>query len=161
MVISGSHEDKGITAIVIDDDIDTAVVLSEFLQIKGINVIGKGHDGLDAIKMYNQLKPDVVFLDVMMQGHDGFYTLEKIREIQSDAIVILVTADITENTRKKLQDLDASAIIYKPYDINEIMHETDKMVRKLKHKLVEEIISKKARLRELNTMLGNRLQESF
>lgn len=160
MAISGAREDKGITAIVIDDDKDTVEVLSEFLHMKGINVIGKGHDGLEAIKMYNQLKPDVIFLDVMMQDHDGFYTLEKIRNIQSDAIVILITADTTENTRKRLQDLGASAIIYKPYDINEIMHETDNMVRKLKRELVEEINSKKARLRELNAILGNRLRES-
>lgn len=159
MATLGSREDKGITAIVIDDDIDTTEVLAEFLQIKGINVIGKGHDGLEAIKMYGQLKPDVVFLDVMMENHDGFYTLEKIREIQSDAIVILITADVTEGTRKRLQDLGASAIIYKPYDINEVMHETDNMVRRLKHELIEEINSKKTRLQELNAILGNRLRE--
>lgn len=150
----------GITAIVIDDDKDTVSVLSYLLQLKGINVIGEGYNGLEAIRMYKKLRPDVVFLDVMMEKHDGIYTLEKIREVQSDAIIILVTADVTTETREKLQALDASAIIYKPYDINEIMHATNGLVLKLKQELLEDIVSKKILLRELNLILKNRLHQS-
>ncbi|MGI0018776.1 MAG: response regulator [Nitrosotalea sp.] len=161
MTISRPYETKNseITAIVIDDDIDTVSVLSEFLRIKGINVIGKGYDGLEAVEIYKALRPDVVFLDVMMEDHDGFYTLERIRNIQSDAIVILITADTTEETQKRLYELDASAIIYKPYDINEVMHETDKLVLKLRQELIRDIAFKKTRLHELNSILGNSLRK--
>ena len=69
---SDENSDSGVTAIVIDDDIDTVEVLSEFLKIKGITVIGKGYDGLEVIMMYMELKPTVVFLDVMMENHDDF-----------------------------------------------------------------------------------------
>ncbi|MGI0047132.1 MAG: response regulator [Nitrosotalea sp.] len=150
----------GITAIVIDDDKDTVSVLSYLLQVKGINVIGKGYSGLEAIEVYKELKPDVVFLDVMMEKHDGIYTLEKIREIQSDAIVILITADVTSETRERLQVLNASAIIYKPYDINEVMRTTNNLVLKLKQELLEDIVLKKILLREMNSILKNRLHES-
>ncbi len=129
-VFSQSHSDgryNPITAIVIDDDKDTVSVLSDFLQIKGIKVIGKGYDGLEAIEIYKKLKPDAVFLDVMMEMCDGLYALEKIREIHPDALVIMVTADLTNDTHEKLLDLRASAIIYKSYDINEIMHALDKI----------------------------------
>jgi two-component system, chemotaxis family, chemotaxis protein CheY len=162
-IFAGAQEDgdkTGITAIVIDDDIDTVSVLSEFLKIKGINVIGKGYDGKQAIKMYKKLEPDVVFLDVLMKNHDGFYALEKIKEIQSDAIVILITADVTEETKKRVLELNASAIIYKPYDIDEVMHETDKLVLKLKQELLEDIAVKQARLEELNAILNNRMSKS-
>lgn len=154
------HTNEGITAIVIDDDVDTVEVLAEFLKIKGINVIGKGYDGLEAIMMYMELKPTVVFLDVMMESRDGFYTLEKIRKIHPDAIIILITADVTKSTRKRLEELDASAIIYKPYDINEIIDVTNKLVLKLKQELLNDIASKKARLNNLNEILGNRLGKS-
>jgi two-component system chemotaxis response regulator CheY/two-component system response regulator (stage 0 sporulation protein A) len=67
------ENNDAITAIVIDDDIDTVEVLVEFLAIKGINVIGKGYDGLKTIiMMYMELKPTVAFLDVMMQAMMGF-----------------------------------------------------------------------------------------
>ncbi|MDE1812592.1 MAG: response regulator [Thaumarchaeota archaeon] len=119
--------DNFITAIVIDDDKDTVSVLSDFLMIKGIKVIGRGYDGLEAVEIYKRLKPDAVFLDVMMETYDGLYALEKIREIHNDALVIMVTADLTSDTHDRLLRLNASAIIYKPYDINEIMHILNKL----------------------------------
>ena len=116
------------TAIVIDDDKDTVDVFSEYLQLKGIEVIGKGYDGKEAVDIFMKLKPDVVFLDVMMDGHDGFYALEKIKEIQNDATVIMVTADLTKDTQDRLSILNASSIIYKPYDIEEIIQSVNKLV---------------------------------
>ena len=97
------------------------------MQIKGIKVIGKGYDGLEAVELYKKLRPDATFLDVMMETYDGLYGLEKIREIQKDAFVIMVTADLTNDTHDRLVALDASSIVYKPYDINEIMHILNKL----------------------------------
>lgn len=155
-----NRNNMGITAIVVDDDVDTVSVLSDFLQLKGMVVIGKGYGGLEAVKMYEKLRPDVVFLDVMMKKHDGFYTLQKIREIQSDAIIILITANMTEDTKIKLLEMNASAIIYKPYDINEVMSVVNKLVIKLKQELLDDIAHKKALLCELNSILEKRLQRS-
>lgn len=96
-------------------------VFSEFLEINGINVIGKGHDGKDAVGLYVKLRPDVVFLDVMMEKFDGLYALEEIKKIDPDANVIMVTADLSEDTYVKMTSLKASAIIFKPYEIDAIM----------------------------------------
>lgn len=115
------------TAIVIDDDKDTVSVLADFLQIKGIKVVGKGYDGAEAVALYKKFRPDVVFLDVMMDRFDGFYGLQEIRDIKQDAIVIIVTADLTKETDNRLRKLDASAIIYKPYDIDMIMQVVNKL----------------------------------
>lgn len=157
---SGPDSSKNrITAMVIDDDVDTVSVLSYFLKIKGIAVIGEEYDGSKAVKTFKEIRPDVVFLDVIMNRHDGFYTLKEIRKIQPDAIVILITADNTEATLQRLQKLNASAIIYKPYDINDVMDTANKLVLKLKKELIDDINSKKDLLRELNTILKNRLQK--
>jgi two-component system, chemotaxis family, chemotaxis protein CheY len=118
------------TAIVVDDDKDNVSVFSEFLQLKGMEVIGTGYDGREAIELCKKLKPDVVFLDVMMDRYDGFYALEKIREIEQNTVVIMVTADLTKDTEDRLNKLDASAIIYKPYDIDQIIQTVNKLVPK-------------------------------
>ena len=107
---------KNATAIVIDDDPDAVEMFSDYLENKGVNVIGKAKDGKEGFELYKKLKPDVVFLDVIMPNFDGFYTLQKIREIDSNAKIIMVTADFSPSTKKKLKDLKASDIIYKPYD---------------------------------------------
>ncbi len=121
-----------IRAIVVDDDQIVLKVICELLQMENIDVIGKGNDGKEAVELFCKLKPDVVLLDVMMPQYDGFYALEKIREIDPNAKVIMVTADLTLDTEKKLAELRTSAITYKPYDID-ILVDTIKRVTQSKH----------------------------
>ena len=64
-----------IRVVVIEDDHDGAEVLAECLRIKGIDVLEKGYNGLDAVQLYKKLKPDFVLLDMLMPFYDGFYGL--------------------------------------------------------------------------------------
>jgi len=107
---------KNATALVVDDDPDTVEMFSDYLENKGVSVIGKAKDGKEGFELYKKLKPDVIFLDVIMPNYDGFYTLKKIREIDDNAKIIMVTADFSPTTKKKLKELKATDIIYKPYD---------------------------------------------
>ena len=117
------------TSIVVDDDFDTVEVFSEYLELKDIHVVGKGYDGKDAVDLYQKLKPDVVFLDVLMPKYDGFYALEKIRQINPDSKVIMVTASLTAETEDKLNELNASSIIYKPYDIDNVVKTVKRILK--------------------------------
>lgn len=112
---------KQTSALVVDDDPDAVEMFSDYLQIKGINVIGKSNNGKEGIEAYKKLKPDVVFLDVMMPDSDGIYALKKIRELNPKAKVIMVTADMSTQTKKKLRELKPTDVIYKPYNIDRIM----------------------------------------
>lgn len=111
---------KNATAIVIDDDPDAVELFSDYLENKGVKVVGKGHDGMEGFELYRKFKPDVVFLDVIMPKYDGFYTLKRIRELNPSAKVIMVTADFSPETKRKLKQMKASDIIYKPYDVKAI-----------------------------------------
>jgi len=63
----------------------------------------------------------VVFLDIMMPDLDGFYVLKQIRKIDSTSKIIMVTADKSMETMKKLKEVNPTDVIYKPYDIEQIM----------------------------------------
>ena len=115
------------SVIVVDDDHDTLEIFCEYLSIKDIEVLGIGHNGWDAIELYKKLKPDVVLCDVMMPDYDGFYALKEIRKIDPSAKVIMVTADMTASTEQKLTELKATAMVYKPYEIDDVI-ETIKKV---------------------------------
>ncbi len=110
-----------INVIVVDDDQDTSDVFCEFLSIKKINVLGTGKNGKECYELFTKLNPDIVFLDVMMPEYDGFYALKKIREINPIVKIIMITADITKETKNKLFQLGATAIIYKPYEIDYVI----------------------------------------
>src|SRR5574338_452449 len=110
-----------VKVIVVDDDVDTVEVFCEYLEIRDITVLGRGYNGKTAVELYDKLKPDIALLDVMMPEYDGFYALENIKKINPNAKLIMVTADLTFDTEKKLKDLSASAVIYKPYEIESVI----------------------------------------
>ena len=113
--------DGNLRAVVIDDDNDTVVFFAEYLEIKGVNVFGRGNNGNEACNLYLKLKPDIIFLDVVMPRYDGFYALSEIKKMDRDAKVIMVTADFTAKTRERLKKLQASAVIFKPFDMGRVM----------------------------------------
>ena len=115
------------TAIVVDDNPDVLSLFVELLELKHFQVLGTGRNGKDAVAQYEKLKPDITFLDVVMPNTDGLYALELIREMNPDAIVIMITTDLSQDTAKRLEDLKATAVVYKPFDINDLV----KVVREI------------------------------
>ena len=109
-----------VSAIVVDDDIDIVEVFCDYLEIKNINVVGRGHNGKDAVELYQKHKPDVVFLDMMMPVYDGLYALENIRKINSQAKIVVITADLREETALRLNELKPTKVFVKPCDLEKI-----------------------------------------
>ena len=109
---SSENESTLIKAVAVDDEEDTLDSICQTLEIGGIDVVGKGHDGEEAYQLYKSLKPDVIILDMNMPNYDGGYALEKIKQDYPEAKVIVVTA-FTDYT---FEQAKASAIISKPYD---------------------------------------------
>lgn len=115
------------TAIVVDDNPDVLSLFVELLELKHFQVLGTGRNGKDAVAQYEKLRPDITFLDVVMPNTDGLYALELIREMDPNAIVIMITTDLSQDTAKRLEDLKATAVVYKPFDINDLV----KVVREI------------------------------
>ena len=118
------------SAIIVDDDFDTVEVFSEFLQLQNVNVLGKAYNGLDGIRIFEEKKPDIIFSDLWMPEYDGFYLLTNLKKKFKDVRVIMVTADLTQETDKKLKESNADAIIFKPFKISQIMDAIDKVTKK-------------------------------
>lgn len=102
--------------IVIDDDRDTANTFAEYMEMLNVNVLGIGHDGKMAVELYDLHRPDMVFLDLMMPEYDGLYALENIRKINPKAKVIIITADLRKDTEERLNQLNPTEVIYKPFN---------------------------------------------
>ena len=111
---------KMVTSIVIDDDVDTVDVFCDYLKLVDVKVLGRGYNGKSAVELYQKYNPDVVFLDLMMPDYDGFYALENIRKINPAAKVVVVTADLRDETAHRLDVLKPTEVFIKPYDINKI-----------------------------------------
>jgi CheY-like chemotaxis protein len=112
----------GKTAIVVDDDSDTVEIFSSLLEEHKVSVIGKGYNGKQAIDLFSEHNPDVVFVDIMMPDGTGFHAIRNIRKINNHAKIIAVTADIKSTTEEKLNNLQVDGIVYKPIDMDMVLH---------------------------------------
>ena len=108
------------SVIVIDDDKDTVRLFTEFLEENDINVIGNGFDGVTAVKLFNETKPDVVLIDLNMPNGSGFYAIKKIQEIDPKAKIIAITADGSFSIEEKLVKLHIP-LIQKPFKMDQVI----------------------------------------
>ena len=120
---------KSNRVVIVDDNEDITGVFSDILEIGGFNVVGIGHNGKEAVSLYMKHNPDFIFLDVMMPVMNGIQALKEIKEIDPKANVIIVTADNGIEVIQKLEKLNATAIIVKPFKM-EAIFETIKNIIK-------------------------------
>ncbi|MDE1840167.1 MAG: response regulator [Thaumarchaeota archaeon] len=121
------HNRRLKTALVVDDNPDVLSLFVELLELKNFQVVGTGRNGKEAVTQYEKLRPDITFLDVVMPNTDGLYALDLIREINPNAIVVMITTDLSQDTAKRLEDLKATAVVYKPFDINDLVKIVDEI----------------------------------
>lgn len=123
---------EAVTAVVVDDYKEVVDIFCESLKSRGVKVVGIGHNGKEAVELYEQKKPDVMFLDLMMPQYDGLYALRNIRKLDLDAKIVVVTADMREDTAKMLDELRPTKIIHKPFDFDEIEQVLNELKAKTK-----------------------------
>jgi two-component system chemotaxis response regulator CheY len=108
------------TAVIIDDEPRITQLYSELLELQNLKILGIGQNGNDAIRLFKEHKPDLVFLDVHMPDLSGVEALKEIKKISPTAKVIMVTADLSKDLEKLLQDSGATSIIFKPFETQTI-----------------------------------------
>lgn len=109
------------SVILIDDDEDILDLLSEYLLLEDFNIMGIGTDGLQAVNLYAELKPDFVIMDIAMPNYDGLYGLEQIKKIDSNASVIVLTGNSDKSVTQKIIQLEPTVILEKPYPVEKLV----------------------------------------
>ena len=102
------------SVIVVDDNVDTVGSISDFLSFRGIDILGCGKNGFEAVQLYEKYRPDVVLLDLAMPDYDGLYGLEHIKKINSQAKVIILTSLCNEYDEKKIKLFKVTEVLEKP-----------------------------------------------
>jgi two-component system chemotaxis response regulator CheY len=78
--------------LIVDDAAFMRMMLSNILVKQGFTIAGEACDGNDAIAKYNELKPDIVTLDITMPNMDGLQAIKEIKKIDPNAKVIMCSA---------------------------------------------------------------------
>ncbi|MBI3841825.1 MAG: response regulator [Thaumarchaeota archaeon] len=117
--------------ILIADDSDAIrLVLKDIMQIGHHQVVGEAINGVEAVKMYESSKPDIVLLDVAMPKKDGFFALKEIIAKDPMAKVIMITATDNLKTINDCISEGALAYILKPFDFEDVLRSINMVLEK-------------------------------
>lgn len=114
--------------LVVDDDRNINELLRLYLEKEGYSVAST-YDGVDAVKKFEDHKPDLVLLDVMLPGMDGWQVCREIRK-KSEKPVIMITAKGETFDKVLGLELGADDYIVKPFDAKEVVARIKAVLRR-------------------------------
>jgi len=111
--------------LLVDDSDMTRFLLGRFLTAGGHEIVGEAADGIEAIRMVEEVAPDLVILDLIMPNMKGLQTLEEIKKVSPKTSVVMCTGDQQENNVREAVRKGASGFIVKPFDKAKVLDEVN------------------------------------
>ncbi|MBB3609771.1 response regulator [Rhizobium sp. BK602] len=105
--------------LVIDDEAANIALMERLLRREGFRKVTTTTDPRDAVRLFNEVAPDIVLLDLMMPHLDGFALLDAFSRLTGPASfvpIVVLTADVTVETRRRALSLGAKDFLVKPID---------------------------------------------
>lgn len=108
----------GKRVLVVDDDVKTVELVKLYLNRDGYRVL-TAYDGVEALRLAREGRPDLIVLDLMLPGIDGLQICRTIRN-ESDVPIIMLTAMTTDQDKLTGLDLGADDYVTKPFSPREL-----------------------------------------
>ena len=123
--LTRSTSDSGAEAehprvVVAEDEALIRLDLVELLEEHGYEIVGQASDGEEAVRLANELEPDLIVMDVKMPKMDGITAADKIAEDRICAVVML-TAFSQRDLIKRAKEAGAMAYVVKPFDASDVI----------------------------------------
>ena len=106
--------------MIAEDEALIRMDLAEMLAEEGYDVVGQAGDGAEAVRLAEELRPDLVVLDVKMPILDGLAAAERIAG-QRLAPVVMLTAFSQRDLVERARDAGAMAYVVKPFSAGDLV----------------------------------------
>lgn len=123
------HRDQRRLIMIVDDSVTVRKVTSRLLERQGFDVI-TAKDGVDAIEQLENVKPDLMLLDIEMPRMDGFEVTNLIRhhEVHRDLPIIMITSRTGEKHRERAFSLGVTNYMGKPFQEADLLQNIDALL---------------------------------
>ena len=112
--------------LVTDDALIVREIIKDTAQQAGYEIVGEATNGQEAALLYEQLRPDLVTLDLVMPEFDGLYALRTIRAAFPEARIVMVSALDQKTVLKDAFRLGATDFVVKPFDRRQLIDTLDR-----------------------------------
>ena len=114
--------------IVVDDAAFMRMMIKDILTKNGYNVAGEAENGAKALEKYNEVKPDLVLMDITMPEVDGIQALKNIKAADPNAKVIMCSAMGQQAMVIESIQAGAKDFIVKPFQPDRVLEAVKKVV---------------------------------
>lgn len=114
--------------LICDDSILVRKKLTDALKKAGVSSVSEAKDGVQAVEMYKEIKPDVVFMDIVMPIKTGLDALIEIREFDADAKVVMASTIGTQSHLVSAIKAGAYEFLQKPVKEEDLLKVLNKIV---------------------------------
>ena len=151
---------RNLKIITADDDDGMRLVMRKLVErAEGYDFAGEAEDGTGLVQLFEQVRPDVVFMDVEMPGLTG---IECARTIQDkDPRVVIVFATAHEEYRKSAFEVYAFDYLVKPFKAERALRTLALIKERLSGQLEEKKVSVTSQVANARLMLKHRDGVSF
>ena len=119
---------NSIKLLLVDDLAFMRDAIKHIVESDSMKVTAEAKNGLEAVKLYEEFKPDIVLMDITMPVMDGLESLKNIRKIDPGAKVIMCSAMGQQKYIIKAIQLGARDFIVKPFKSERILSAIKKAV---------------------------------
>ena len=114
--------------LICDDAAFMRMMIKDILTKNCYNIAGEAENGAKAVEKYNELKPDLVLMDITMPEMDGIQALKKIKETDPNASVIMCSAMGQQAMVIESIQSGAKDFIVKPFQADRVLEAVQKVV---------------------------------
>jgi chemosensory pili system protein ChpA (sensor histidine kinase/response regulator) len=116
-------------AMVVDDSITVRRVMERFLERNGLRVV-TAKDGLDAISVLQNAKPDIILLDIEMPNMDGYEFATHVRNDARvrDVPIIMITSRVGDKHRARAIEIGVNDYLGKPYQDSQLLEAIQRLL---------------------------------
>ena len=107
--------------MVVDDSRLVRVQMEDVLAGTGYEIAAYCRSGEDAIKQYDEVKPDLVTMDIIMQGMDGLDAAEIILKNHPEARIVMVSSLAYGDTFDRAKAIGTKGFIDKPFHQEQLL----------------------------------------
>ena len=114
--------------LIVDDAAFMRMMIKDILTKNGYNVVGEADNGAKAVEKYNELKPDLVLMDITMPEMDGIQALKAIKGSDGGAKVIMCSAMGQQTMVIESIQSGAKDFIVKPFQADRVIEAVQKVL---------------------------------
>lgn len=109
-----------ITVLLVEDELTLAMIIKDTLEENGF-IIHTAADGEEGLRLFFELRPDVLVADVMMPRMDGFELVRRLRQTDKQTPILFLTARSTIHDVVQGFELGANDYLKKPFGMQELI----------------------------------------